>query len=120
MLFIGRSIQLTEIKRRGIKLLIDDFGTGYSSLSYLSNFPFDALKVDKSFVSEIGREGGTPMVQTIVDLAVNLGMDIVVEGVETEEQLRYILELGCHLMQGYYFAHPQAREEFRRMMIRIV
>lgn len=112
--------QLTEIKRRGIKLLIDDFGTGYSSLSYLSNFPFDALKVDKSFVSEIGRDGGTTMVQTIVDLAVNLGMDIVVEGVETEEQLRYILELGCHLMQGYYFAHPQAREDFRKMMIRIV
>lgn len=112
--------QLTEIKRRGIKLLIDDFGTGYSSLSYLSNFPFDALKVDKSFVSEIGRDGGTTMVQTIVDLAVNLGMDIVVEGVETEEQLSYILELGCHLMQGYYFAHPQGREEFRKMMIRII
>lgn len=112
--------QLTEIKRRGIKLLIDDFGTGYSSLSYLSNFPFDALKVDKSFVSEIGSEGGTTMVNTIVDLAVNLGMDIVVEGVETEEQLSYILELGCHLMQGYYFARPQAEDEFRAMMIKIV
>ncbi len=112
--------QLTEIKRRGIKLLIDDFGTGYSSLSYLSNFPFDALKVDKSFVSEIGRDGGTTMVQTIVDLAVNLGMDIVVEGVETEEQLSYILKLGCHLMQGFYFAHPQGRDDFRKMMIRIV
>lgn len=112
--------QLSEIKRRGIKLLIDDFGTGYSSLSYLSNFPFDALKVDKSFVSEIGATGmSTPMVQTIVDLAVNLGMDIVVEGVETEEQLRYILTLGCHLMQGYYFALPQDEEALRKMMRRI-
>ena len=60
------------------------------------------------------------MVNTIVDLAVNLGMDIVVEGVETEEQLSYILELGCHLMQGYYFARPQAEDEFRAMMIKIV
>ncbi len=112
--------QLSEIKRRGIKLLIDDFGTGYSSLSYLSNFPFDALKVDKSFVSEIGATGmSTPMVQTIVDLAVNLGMDIVVEGVETEEQLRYILTLGCHLMQGYYFALPQDEQALRKMMRRI-
>jgi diguanylate cyclase (GGDEF)-like protein/PAS domain S-box-containing protein len=112
--------QLTEIKRRGIKLLIDDFGTGYSSLSYLSNFPFDALKVDKSFVSEIGREGGTTMVNTIVDLAVNLGMDIIVEGVETEEQVNYVLGLGCYLMQGFYFAHPQAEKEFRKMMTRVV
>ncbi len=112
--------QLTEIKRRGIKLLIDDFGTGYSSLSYLSNFPFDALKVDKSFVDEIGRDGGTTMVNTIVDLAVNLGMDIVVEGVETEEQLRYVLALGCHLMQGYYFAYPQTEDAFRKMMIQVV
>ncbi len=112
--------QLTEIKRRGIKLLIDDFGTGYSSLSYLNNFPFDALKVDKSFVSEIGtEEGRNTMVHAIVDLATNLGMDIIVEGVETEEQFRYMQKLGCFLMQGYYFARPQKEEEFRIMMLRL-
>ena len=110
--------QLTEIKRRGIHLLIDDFGTGYSSLSYLQNFPFDALKIDKSFVSEIGREGtGSAMVHTIVDLALNLGMDVIVEGVETREQLDYLQGLQCDLMQGFYFARPQAEPEFCRLML---
>lgn len=109
--------QLSAIKRRGIQLLIDDFGTGYSSLSYLQNFPFDALKIDKAFVSEIGREGsGSAMVHTIVDLATNLGMDVIVEGVETEEQIDYLKALDCDLMQGFYFARPQDEERFRRLL----
>lgn len=110
--------QLLEIKRRGIQLLIDDFGTGYSSLSYLQNFPFDALKIDKAFVGEIGKDGGgSAMVHTIIDLAINLGMDVIAEGVENHVQLSYLDALGCNLMQGFYFSRPRAGKEFYALMM---
>ncbi|MBD1910500.1 MULTISPECIES: EAL domain-containing protein [unclassified Leptolyngbya] len=98
---------LNQLRSLGIQLSIDDFGTGYSSLSYLSRFPINTLKIDRSFVSkmDLGQDSAE-IVRTIVTLAHNLGMDVTAEGVETEEQRRYLLEMACESGQGYYFAKP--------------
>ncbi|WP_017297300.1 two-component system response regulator [Nodosilinea nodulosa] len=96
---------LAEITARGIQLSIDDFGTGYSSLRYLSQFAVQSLKIDRSFVSQLEphRQG---IVQAIIDLAHNLEMDCIAEGVETEEQRSQLQALGCEAAQGYLFARP--------------
>ncbi|MBU1691717.1 MAG: EAL domain-containing protein [Gammaproteobacteria bacterium] len=98
---------LVELRAHGIRLYLDDFGTGYSSLSYLHNFPFDALKIDRSFVSKLG-EGSehVGMVSAIIAIADSFGMDVIAEGVETSAQLVQLQELGCHNIQGYYFSRP--------------
>jgi EAL domain-containing protein (putative c-di-GMP-specific phosphodiesterase class I) len=86
---------------------MDDFGTGYSSLSHLHQFPFDVLKIDRSFIQRM-TNGDQPLqiVQTIVELARVLGMDVVAEGIETEEQLALLKSMGCRFGQGYLFAPP--------------
>lgn len=98
---------LADLRSHGIHLYIDDFGTGYSALSYLHNFPFDALKIDRSFVSKLG-EGSehVGMVSAIIAIARSFGMDVIAEGVETSAQLEQLQELGCHNIQGYYFSRP--------------
>ncbi len=102
---------LEQLKELGVGLCIDDFGIGYSSLSRLQQLPIDLLKIDRSFVQHIGPRGeNTEIVRTIIDLANNLGMDIVAEGVETEEQLTGLRSLGCYKIQGYYFAKPMTPE----------
>lgn len=102
---------LEQLKLLGVGLCIDDFGIGYSSLSRLQQLPIDLLKIDRSFVQHIGPRGeNTEIVRTIIDLANNLEMDIVAEGVETEEQLAGLRSLGCHRIQGFYFARPMAPE----------
>ena len=102
---------LEQLKSIGVGLCIDDFGIGYSSLSRLQQLPIDLLKVDRSFVQHIGPRGeNTEIVRTIIDLAKNLKMDIVAEGVETEEQLAGLRSLGCHKIQGFYFARPMTPE----------
>jgi EAL domain-containing protein (putative c-di-GMP-specific phosphodiesterase class I) len=99
--------RLAALRARGIQLCIDDFGTGYSSLSYLHSFPVDTLKIDRSFVSRIGAAGANPrLVETIVALSNNLGMDAVAEGVETQEQLAFLRNLGPRFAQGFLFARP--------------
>ena len=98
---------LGRLRRLGVSLLMDDFGTGYSSLSYLHSFPFDVLKIDRSFVGRM-KDGDQAfqIVRTIIDLARVLGMDVVAEGVETCEQYRLLRQLGCRFGQGFLFAKP--------------
>ena len=98
---------LTQLRELGVQLSIDDFGTGYSSLSYLQRFPIDTLKIDRSFVMQMmENEENLAIVRTIVALAQNLGMDVVAEGVETEDQLRLLRKLECENGQGYLFSTP--------------
>ncbi|MCP4434089.1 MAG: EAL domain-containing protein [Actinomycetia bacterium] len=98
--------RLAQIRNLGVALALDDFGTGHSSLSHLQKFPLDTLKVDRQFVDEVETPTGNSLVGAITQLAHTLGMGVVAEGVETEDQ-RYALEmLGCDLAQGYLFARP--------------
>lgn len=96
---------LDAIHQRGITLSIDDFGTGYSSLRYLSQFAVETLKIDRSFVIQM-QPGKSGIVQAIIDLAHNLEMDCIAEGVETDHQLHQLQQLGCEAAQGYLFAQP--------------
>ena len=98
---------LDRLKRMNVGLEIDDFGTGYSSLSYLQRLPFDALKIDRSFVNELGNGNGSlDIVRAIVQLAHSLKLEVIAEGVETEEQLSRVRELGCEYFQGFLFSKP--------------
>ncbi|HEX6965971.1 MAG TPA: EAL domain-containing protein [Gemmatimonadaceae bacterium] len=110
---------LNKLKGLGIRLHLDDFGTGYSSLSYLHKLPLDAVKIDRSFVSQIDTEGqALHLVQTILTLARNLGLEAVAEGVTTAEQLRILRELGCTYAQGYYFSAPLTPSEMDALLQR--
>ncbi|MDC0835245.1 EAL domain-containing protein [Geitlerinema sp. CS-897] len=98
---------LCQLRDRGIQLSIDDFGTGYSCLSYLQQFPVNTLKIDRSFVSPIGRPTeNLGIVQAILNLATHLGMDAIAEGIETPQQFDRLKELGCRFAQGYFVSHP--------------
>jgi len=98
---------LHSLDRLGVHLSTDDFGTGYSSLSYLQSFPFDRLKIDRSFVDRIGKnKKSDAIVKTILMLGTNLGMEVVAEGIETVEQLEFLQDLDCRFGQGFYFSRP--------------
>ncbi len=98
---------LIEISTLGIKLSMDDFGTGYSSLSYLRQYAFDVLKIDQSFISGIPlNKADSELVNTIIAMAHSLGLTVVAEGVETQQQLTLLDDLGCDLVQGYFFSKP--------------
>ena len=98
---------LTQMKQRGIELSIDDFGTGYSSLSYLHKLPFDTVKIDRSFINNISAEkNSVNIVQAIITLAHQLNINVIAEGIETEQQCKILQELGCEFGQGYFFARP--------------
>ena len=89
-----------------MRLAIDDFGTGYSSLSYLDRLPIDIVKIDKSFVSRLNPDEESPLVRTVVQIGQSLGIDTIVEGIETAHQLQRLQELGSRLGQGYFLATP--------------
>ena len=101
---------LNELRGRGVTVSIDDFGTGYSSISYLRNFPLDTLKIDRSFVTAL-KDGGEGIYRSIVTLAYGLELSVIVEGVETDEELEAVLRLGGDEIQGYYFAKPMMHTE---------
>jgi EAL domain-containing protein (putative c-di-GMP-specific phosphodiesterase class I) len=99
--------ELAELKKIGLRISIDDFGTGYSCLSYLRRFPIDVLKIDRSFVQEIGSSrDGESSIDAIISLAKSLRLETVAEGVETPAQLNYLLDHGCHVVQGFLFGKP--------------
>ena len=98
---------LGELKKMGIKIAIDDFGTGYSSLGYLKRLPIDILKIDKSFVCDVTTDADdAALVMAIITLAHNLSLEVVAEGVETEEQLKFLRLLKCDGWQGYLYSKP--------------
>ena len=108
---------LGSLRRLGVSLLMDDFGTGYSSLNHLHSFPFDALKIDRSFVGRITEsEQSLQIVRTILELARVLGMDVVAEGIETVEQYQVLLKLGCRFGQGYLFARPMTADAVSELL----
>jgi len=102
---------LKKLKDLGFYLLIDDFGTGYSSLSHLKNMPIDKLKIDKSFVDGVTFDKDDQVIaKTIIDLAHNLNLDVIAEGVETKEQIEFLKDHGCYDIQGFYYSKPLSQE----------
>ena len=102
--------ELAQLKKIGLRISIDDFGTGYSCLSYLRRFPIDVLKIDRSFVKEIGTSrDGESIIDAIISLAKSLRLETVAEGVETPGQLNYLLDHGCHVVQGFLFGKPMEK-----------
>jgi EAL domain-containing protein (putative c-di-GMP-specific phosphodiesterase class I) len=115
----GAQQTLEALKSLGVHLAIDDFGTGYSALSRLRNLPFDRLKVDKAFVDDIDRvEQGSRLVDTILEMAHVLGLEVVAEGVETATQVDYLRERGCQFGQGFLFGKPMGRAAMTTLLKR--
>jgi EAL domain-containing protein (putative c-di-GMP-specific phosphodiesterase class I) len=103
---------IKEFHQFGIKLSIDDFGTGYSSLSHLKYLPVDELKIDKSFVMHMNDDPNDfTIVRSVIDLAHNLGINTVAEGIEDQRTLERLRELGCDIAQGYHLARPMAAND---------
>ncbi len=110
---------LNRLKETGVKLSIDDFGTGYSSLSVLHKLPFDTLKIDRSFVCEVGENGeNSEILRTIISLAKNMKMRVIAEGIETTVQLGLLQNMGCDYGQGYLLSRPLTRDVLEDMLYR--
>lgn len=110
-----RNLQI--LKDKGIKLALDDFGTGYSSLAYLKHFPFDFVKIDRAFITDITKSAKDAMIATaVIAMGHSLNLRVVAEGVETEEQLDYLRRHGCDEIQGYYFSRPVSASAFEIML----
>ena len=110
-------VTLESLKEMGVSLSLDDFGTGYSSLSYLKRFALDALKVDRSFVIDIPKdEDDMAITRAVVEMGRSLGLKVIAEGVENEEQLHFLKRIGCQFFQGFYFSKPVAAAELERLL----
>ena len=107
------------LQNMGIKVSIDDFGTGYSSLAYLRRLPIDKIKIDKSFIEEVAsNDSDFTIVKSMVELSHGLGKRVLAEGVETEEQLRLLRNIGCDAVQGYYVSKPIPEIELKKYFTR--
>jgi diguanylate cyclase (GGDEF)-like protein len=108
---------LADLKALGVRLSLDDFGTGYSSLDYLRRFPFDSIKIDRSFIHGVGaHENDRAIVRTIIALAGNLNMSVIAEGVEQRDQADFLMQHACHEMQGFLFARAMPASSLERML----
>ena len=108
--------KMRELRNIGIRFALDDFGTGYSSLSYLTRLPLEQLKIDQSFVRDIAHnKNSLVMVRTIINIANNFGLQVIAEGVETDQQLAILGQYGCNKFQGYLFGKPVAVQEFEQL-----
>ena len=107
---------LHQLRAIGVRIALDDFGTGYSSLSYLKRFPFDKIKIDRGFISDIEHDGSSAIVQAVVNIAAARNMTTVAEGVETERQRELLCRLGCTEMQGFLFSPARPAGEIRRLL----
>jgi EAL domain-containing protein (putative c-di-GMP-specific phosphodiesterase class I) len=108
---------LEELSDIGVRLVLDDFGTGYSSLAYLNRYPFDALKIDRSFVEGLGVEQErTAIVEAILGMARALSLDVIAEGVENATQLSELRRLGCDYAQGHFFSPARPAEQITQMI----
>jgi diguanylate cyclase (GGDEF)-like protein len=106
--------QLDQLKRLGVRIAIDDFGTGYSSLAYLRDFPVDILKIDRSFVEALDLDDqAVALAKSIVGIAEALQLDVIAEGMETRAQVDVLYNIGCHVMQGFYFSEPKPAPELQ-------
>ncbi len=108
---------MQELKGLGVRLSMDDFGTGYSSLSYLRTFPFDGLKIDRSFMTDLhAADDSKAIIQAIIGLGRALSLTVTAEGVETQEQLELLRQYGCDEAQGYLLNRPMPPEELRLLL----
>jgi diguanylate cyclase (GGDEF)-like protein/PAS domain S-box-containing protein len=111
---------IESMRELGVRIYLDDFGTGYSSLSYLKRFPMDTVKIDRSFIRDICLDkSDRALVEAIITMASSLGLNVVAEGVEDEQQLAILNEMGCACVQGYYFSRPVKGPELAKTMMRI-
>lgn len=107
---------IKELKKMGVNIIIDDFGTGNSGLNYLQKIPIDQLKIDKSFIQNIhSSRSDEVIIEAIIDMANTLNLQVVAEGIETDDQLKFLEDLSCHKFQGFYFNKPISAEEFEKL-----
>jgi EAL domain-containing protein (putative c-di-GMP-specific phosphodiesterase class I) len=108
---------LNRFKEMGLHVSLDDFGTGYSSLSYLMKLPLDKLKIDQSFIRELGQSAsGTSIVSAIIAMAHSLGLSVIAEGVEEESHVELLREMKCDILQGYHIARPMPARKVENMI----